>query len=65
MNIYKYCDIIIVIPCITRGEEMSIITVRLNEDEENAFKDYANIHDTKLSTLLKDALTEKMEDEMD
>lgn len=44
---------------------MTIITVRLNEEEEKAFKDYADTHDIKLSTLLKNALIEKMEDEID
>lgn len=44
---------------------MSIITVRLNEEEEKAFKSYAEMHDMRLSTLLKDSLIEKMEDEID
>lgn len=44
---------------------MTIVTVRLNEDEEKAFRDYASAHDIKLSTLLKNSLIEKMEDEID
>ena len=44
---------------------MAIVTVRLNKEEEKAFKDYANKHDVKLSTLLKNSLIEKMESEID
>lgn len=44
---------------------MTVITVRLNEEEEKAFKDYAETHNIALSTLLKNSLIEKMEDEID
>lgn len=36
-----------------RGLKMAIVTVRLNKEEEKAFKDYADTHDVRLSTLLK------------
>ena len=44
---------------------MAIVNVRLNKEEEKAFKDYADTHDVRLSTLLKDSLIEKMESEID
>lgn len=44
---------------------MTIVNVRLNKKEEKAFKDYADTHDVRLSTLLKDSLIEKMESEID
>lgn len=44
---------------------MPTITVRLNEEEQKAFNEYAKLHEIPLSTLFKQALEEKMEDEMD
>lgn len=44
---------------------MLTITVRLNEEEQKVFNEYAKLHDIPLSTLFKQALKEKMEDEMD
>ena len=44
---------------------MSTITVRLNEEEQKAFNEYAKLHGTPLSTLFKQTLEEKMEDEID
>ena len=44
---------------------MSNISVRLNEQEELLFKNYAEFMDENLSTLLKKALLEKIEDEFD
>ncbi len=44
---------------------MTTITVRLNEEEQKTFNEYAKLHDLPLSTLLKQTLEEKMEDEMD
>ena len=38
---------------------MSNISVRLNEQEENLFKTYAEFMDETLSTLFKKALLEK------
>lgn len=44
---------------------MSVISVRLNHEEERIFNEYADFHGKNLSTLFKDALIEKMEDELD
>ena len=44
---------------------MSNISVRLNEQEENLFKTYAEFMDETLSTLFKKALLEKIENDFD
>lgn len=44
---------------------MGTITVRLNEEEQKVFDEYAKLHDAPLSTLLKQSLEEKIEDELD
>ncbi|MDO5667039.1 MAG: DUF6290 family protein [Alcaligenaceae bacterium] len=44
---------------------MSIISVRLNPTEERIFTEYATFHGKRLSTLLKECLIEKMEEELD
>ena len=44
---------------------MSIISVRLNQAEERIFTEYAKFHGKSLSTLLKESLAEKMEEELD
>lgn len=44
---------------------MSIISVRLNPTEERLFTEYAKFHGKSLSTLLKESLAEKMEEELD
>ena len=44
---------------------MANISVRLNEQEEELFKTYAEFMDETLSTLFKKALLEKIEDEFD
>ena len=44
---------------------MSTITVRLNSDEEKLYKEYAEFKNVPLSTLMKEALLEKIEDEID
>ena len=44
---------------------MSTITVRLNTEEEKAFKEYAKFKNLPLSTLLKHSLEEKIEEEID
>lgn len=44
---------------------MSIVSIRLNDMEERIFTEYAKFHGKSLSTLLKESLTEKMEDELD
>ena len=44
---------------------MSTITVRLNNEEERIYKEYAEFKNIPLSTLMKEALEEKIEDETD
>lgn len=44
---------------------MSTVTVRLNDDEEKLYKEYAEFKNVPLSTLMKEALLEKIEDEID
>jgi len=44
---------------------MDTITIRLNEQESQIFKEYAELNDIPLSTLFKKTLVEKMEDEFD
>jgi predicted DNA-binding protein len=44
---------------------MSTITVRLNSDEAKAYNEYAKFKNVPLSTLMKEALEEKIEDEID
>lgn len=44
---------------------MSIISLRLNKEEERLFKNYADFTGEGLTTLLKKALTEKIEEEYD
>lgn len=60
----------IVIQCgtiyLTKGEIiMSTITVRLNSEEARIYKEYAEFKNIPLSTLMKEALEEKIEDEID
>jgi hypothetical protein len=55
--------------CYTRFSEeaifMSTITVRLNSDEAKIYKEYAKFKNTPLSTLMKEAMQEKIENEID
>ena len=44
---------------------MSIISIRLNPTEERIFTEYAKFHGKNLSSLLKESLIEKMEEEFD
>lgn len=44
---------------------MSTITVRLNSDEAKIYREYAEFRNIPLSTLMKEALEEKIEDEID
>ncbi|MEB5953156.1 MULTISPECIES: type II toxin-antitoxin system RelB family antitoxin [Enterococcus] len=44
---------------------MSVTTIRLNEQEEAFFQSYADLTGQPLSTLMKQALTEKIEDYLD
>lgn len=44
---------------------MSTITVRMNENEKEMFEAFAKLHGVPLSTIMKQALEEKIEDEFD
>lgn len=44
---------------------MSTITIRLNNEEEKAFNEYAKLYEMPLSTLFKQALQERIENEID
>lgn len=44
---------------------MSTVTVRLNNEEDKIYKEYAKFKNIPLSTLMKEALEEKIEEEMD
>ena len=44
---------------------MSTISLRLNKEEERLFKNYADFTGEGLTTLLKKALTEKIQEEYD
>jgi RHH-type rel operon transcriptional repressor/antitoxin RelB len=44
---------------------MSVTTIRLNKQEEALFQSYAELTGQPLSTLMKQALTEKIEDFLD
>lgn len=44
---------------------MSTITVRLNKEEAKIYKEYAKFKNIPLSTLMKEALEEMVENEID
>jgi predicted DNA-binding protein len=44
---------------------MGTITVRLNKEEEEIYTKYAKFSNAPLSTLMKEALMEKIENEID
>lgn len=60
-----------VIPCITiykkdeRVDKMAIISIRVPDNELNLFKDFAKLQDTSLSALIRNAMNEKIENELD
>lgn len=47
------------------GDFLSIIRVRLNSEEARIYREYAKSKKIPLSTLLKEALEEKIEEEID
>lgn len=55
----------IVVENFKEGHIMSVTTIRLNEQEEKMFQSYAELTGLPLSTLMKQALTEKIEDFLD
>ncbi len=44
---------------------MSTLTVRLNKDEKEIFKEYADFYNKPLSTLMKDVFLKHIENEID
>jgi len=44
---------------------MAVTSVRMTDDEQVALKAFADFHGMPLSTLLKETLIERMEDEYD
>jgi predicted DNA-binding protein len=44
---------------------VNTITVRLNKDEAKIYKEYAEFKNMPLSTLMKEALESKIEEEID
>ena len=44
---------------------MSTITIRLNNEEAESFNEYAKLYGIPLSTLFKQTLEERIEDEID
>lgn len=42
-----------------------MISLRLNENDEKLIRDYAKLNNLKLSQLLRDAVIEKIENEID
>ena len=44
---------------------MSTITIRLNNEEAKSFNEYAKLYGIPLSTLFKQTLEERIEDEID
>lgn len=62
MHIVVHCGTMYLV----KGEVfMSTITVRLNSDEARIYNEYAEFRNIPLSTLMKEALEEKIEDEID
>ena len=55
-------------PCsvFTEGAiHMSTITIRLNSDEARVYREYAEFRNVPMSTLMKEALEEKIADGLD
>lgn len=44
---------------------MAVYTVRTNDEQQALIKNYSELTGTPISTLLRDALLEKIEDELD
>lgn len=44
---------------------MSVVSVRLNKEERKMLNEYAKFHNKSLSTLMKESLMERIEDELD
>ena len=44
---------------------MAVVSLRLNQEEESFFKNYADFTGKSLSSLFKEALAQEIEDELD
>ena len=44
---------------------MSTISLRLNDDDAELIKNYAKVHNISISDFVRQAIIEKIEDEMD
>lgn len=44
---------------------MSTISLRLSDEEEKLFREYANLQNITLSSLIRDSVIEKIEDQYD
>ncbi len=47
------------------GETVGTISVRLSDKDDTLFRKYAKIHDMDLSSFIRQAVIEKIEDEYD
>ncbi|MBQ3295483.1 MAG: hypothetical protein IJH00_03250 [Erysipelotrichaceae bacterium] len=54
-----------VIQCYTRGDILMTISLRLSEEDAKLNKDYAKINNISVSDLIRQAVIEKIEDEID
>jgi len=44
---------------------MSLITLRINDDDDNLIRNYAKVNNISISELMRQAVLEKIEDEID
>ncbi|MFC4682653.1 type II toxin-antitoxin system RelB family antitoxin [Exiguobacterium mexicanum] len=51
--------------CIKEVNRMGMISVRLNEEDERLIRGYARSNNLSLSTLVRDAVLKRIEDEHD
>lgn len=52
------------IRCITRGDGMNI-SIRLSKEESELIRKYAELNDTTVSDVMRQAILSKIEDEFD
>jgi len=51
--------------CIKEANRVGMISVRLNEEDERLIRAYARSNNLSLSTLVRDAILKRIEDEHD
>lgn len=44
---------------------MNLITLRINDDDDNLIRNYAKVNNISISELMRQAVLEKIEDEID